>query len=902
MQLRVEVAVDDKTSTTAQGQLLEALGQEILETQNHEVTSQVRLTGVEVDLLAKHKNSGDVVFVECKAYTDKNISADVLTKLLGTVELHGVQSGWLLTTTELGKDAKGIVDAWQKRPAHERRRLQVYRTDQIAELLIKNGRCTDPALISRSSAFRWSEDATLLITNVGRFWAIPILHATAGIAQKVGYFDAADGKPIEENLVASLSRVKSTFAELEVARDVSTSPLPKIMIGTDPIKEEFDNIVAVPIADNWSDYRPARPDDFVGREGAQGEAMDFFENVRRSSTALRLLAIKAPSGWGKSSFLNKLRSRCRSKHNANKYYVYAVDCRTAISGRYAELALKKALDSAASDGFLEIDPVTIGSSAHPFSDASAITALEKLKSEQKVLVLFFDQFEEITTKVELEGLFQSIQNLCYAIDGLSENVILGFSWKTDGTVPQDHPAYHTWHNLADRRYEIELPPFSPAEVSSALTKFSKELGQPINAQLKRMLADHCQGYPWLLKKLCIHIFNSISKGKSQQAEFLSKALNVEELFRRDLSDLSGSETECLRRIASDSPAEFFQIEAVFGGDVVKRLIDKRLVIRNASKLILYWDIFRDYVLTERVPFIPIRYIPRTHISTYMVALAALLEKRKLTLSALERRLKVSAGTADNIARDLVMVGNAERLRKEGRIELIQHNEVDACATIYRFLLNHEVVRKLIHDKGVAFKVGHEEIAEVMKDVFVNAEFASKTWLVYAKVFVNWLEAFKIVRVSGDEIEHTPEGVAPKKMADIVIGRGRSRLATFSGEAPPQRVLELLDRLLRGEAPIPSDRNALYVLRSLNLIAATTQPVLLDAPPPFAVERWLALRVVKQPLITDTWRDINRKPDISPLELGEKLAVSRNKNWSEGSKQRYGFSILAWHKWVAQILV
>lgn len=904
MRTRTEIAVDDKTSTTDQGRLLEDLGREILETQNHSVVQEVRLTGVEVDLLATHKNTGETVFVECKAYREKTISAEVLAKLLGNVDIQDVQAGWLMTTSELGKDAKGILEKRQSRPPEERRRLQVYTSEQMAQLLVQNGRCIDPRMIQLSQAFRYAEEVTLLISNVGRFWAVPIVHATAGVPQKVAYFHATDGSPVcEAKTLDALAKINSSFASLEIVRDVISKRLSKILPSVDVIKDEFDNIVPVPTAVDWSDYRPARPVDFIGREAAQSDAMNFFDSVRRGTASSRLIAIKAPSGWGKSSFLNKLRAKCREKGKGNRFYLFPVDCRTAVSGRYAELALKKCLDSAIADGFFQFDePITLGSSSGIFSEASIGRALDVLKREQKVIILFFDQFEEITTKVELEDLFGSVQNLSYAVDALADNLVLGFSWKTDGTVPQDHPAYHTWHNLADRRYEIELSPFSAAEVTGALNRFSQQLTQPINAQLKRMLADHCQGYPWLLKKLCIHVFQTLSKKNSAQADILNKALNVEELFKKDLSNLNSNEHACLKRIARESPAEFFQIETAFDGEVVKRLIDKRLIIRNATKIILYWDIFRDYVLTERVPFIPIRYVPRTQVSSYKQALGALLERKKITQSTLERRLKISAGTADNIARDLVMIGNAERLRKEERIELLQDGELSVCLTIHRFLVSHEVLRKLIAVHGVGFKVNQGQVAEIMKRVFVESDFAEKTWLTYSKLFVRWLEAFKLVTVSLGDIEHTPDVPVPKRLLEVVSQSRRGRSRIFIGEAPPQRVLDLVFRLQKGGQPSASDRNALYVLRALNLIPSTTIPSFIENPPRRGVEKWLASKIAIQPAIAAAWRAVEEHPDTPPIQVGEYIAGLRGSKLSEASKLRYGTSIQVWLRWVQQVLV
>ena len=177
-----------------------------------------------------------------------------------------------------------------------------------------------------------------------------------------------------------------------------------------------------------------------------------------------------------------------------------------------------------------------------------------------------------------------------AIDGAQENIVLGFSWKSDGIIPQEHPAYYMWQTLKDRRSEFELIPFNTTEVSHALTLFSKELGHPINPKLKRFLSDNCQGFPWLLKKLSIHVFKMVQEGKDQ-IDILGEDLSIKNLFDADLM-LQNAELACVNKIAAESPAEFYQIENAFGADVVRALVNKRLVIRsclNTNPLLGYFS-------------------------------------------------------------------------------------------------------------------------------------------------------------------------------------------------------------------------------------------------------------------------------------------------------------------------
>ena len=654
MPIIIEVAVSDDISSTEKGRLLEDLGEQILKAQQYEVTSEVRLTGMEVDLLAKHKISGEEIFVECKAYREP-FSADVITKLLGNVEFKSVSSGWLITTAQLNKDGKGLQSEWERKPPEEKRKLQFYTPERVVDLLVDNKIVCSPESLIYPNDNRYSEDKYLLLTNYGRFWAVPLINAEAGVPYAVILFDVQSGKSISNsNVVDNVSHTNSSLEEYEWlvsghAPDSSRSS---------HLATESQNIVAVAPGDQWADYRPSRPEDFVGRKDLQRNIFQFLDKVRQGASSTKLLAIKSPSGWGKSSILLKLIDRCGNKRNKSKYFMYAVDTRSATSARYGELALVACLRAAIGAGFLPSteEPVRLASAANPLSDSTVIPLLNYLRAEQKVIVLFFDQFEEIFSKKDLSSLFDNIRTLCSAVDSIQENIVIGFSWKTDGSVPADHPAYFMWHNLADRRHEFSLSPFSKLDISEALTLFSRELGSPLNPILKRQLADQCQGYPWLLKKLCIHVFDSVNQG-IDQTQILGRSLNVKELFEKDESELTQSETTCLKHIATDSPAEFFHVQDVYGSETINSLINRRLVVRRGSRLTLYWDIFRDFVLTRNVPQIPITYIPTATFGRYNDALNIVLESGKTNVTDLASRLNLSESTTENIIADIVMVGD-----------------------------------------------------------------------------------------------------------------------------------------------------------------------------------------------------------------------------------------------------
>jgi Holliday junction resolvase-like predicted endonuclease len=380
MQISIEVSVTDGVSSTARGTLLEHLGAEILEAMQYSVVQQVRLTGMEVDLLAKHLITGETIYVECKAYREP-FAADVITKLLGSVTFRDAEAGWLLTTAPLGKDAKGLQAEWEAKPSSAKKKLQIYTPDRLVDLLVRSRRICDPTSLQRPPQFQYANESYLLITNHGRFWAAPVINASAGVPFAVVAFDSITGARITNDVtLRQLSETDTSLRTLKWLGDDTAAA--KATLG---LSEEAQSIVTVSSGDDWTDYRPARPQDFVGRAKLQQDVLAFLNGVREETIGTRLFAIKSPSGWGKSSAILKLTTQCANIRNRSKFHMYAVDARAALSPRFGSFALLACFRSAISSGFLKGDPdgLRAAPASNPLSDASATPLLSNSRTKTR---------------------------------------------------------------------------------------------------------------------------------------------------------------------------------------------------------------------------------------------------------------------------------------------------------------------------------------------------------------------------------------------------------------------------------------------------------------------------------------------------------------------------------------
>jgi hypothetical protein len=134
----IEIIAPKESANKDKGDLLERLAERLLHTRGFDVASQLRLTGCELDLLCKDRVSGRDIYVECKAHRDP-LSANELTKLLGTVTLRGYSEGWLVSAGPLSKDAKGVVEEWERKPKDERSKLSFYTPERVLDALQSAG-------------------------------------------------------------------------------------------------------------------------------------------------------------------------------------------------------------------------------------------------------------------------------------------------------------------------------------------------------------------------------------------------------------------------------------------------------------------------------------------------------------------------------------------------------------------------------------------------------------------------------------------------------------------------------------------------------------------------------------------------------------------------------------------
>ena len=901
--MRIEVACQKADTTKAKGDLLEKLAKDLLSAQGYEVIEEVRITSAELDLLCKHKVNGKQIYVECKAQKDK-IDSEILRKLLGTVDLHDYSEGWLISTAEFGKEAKGFVELWKSKPIEKSQKLSFYTPEKVIESLINASVIVNPPkehakqlLVSLDNVGTW----LLVISKFGSFWAVFSL--SAGVPNGALIYSAKTGEHISDNdTLKNISSLETSLNQYDLF--IGEKSQLDIDFVTTSKNVPFPQVVEIQIGDSWNDYRPARPKDFVGRDDIQKDILNLLSRISDKTTETRIFAVTGNSGLGKSSLLAKLRDRSRNKHYKNKYFVFAVDIRGAKNPAYINASLLKCLQEAQANGFGDAMPLQLTDPEAPLSSESITSYLETLRKKDQVLCLVFDQFEELYSKPELFSVFHAAKSLMIDVAGCKTNFALGFAWKTDSTTHQDHPAYHMWHELSDYRKVYKLDVFDSGEISKAITIFEKEIGKKLPNELRHQIGYSCQGFPWLLKKLCINVYENLQKGEGSTSVF--GEIDVKRLFESDLDELSPSELTCLKLIASKAPADWSEIIEISGLADLNRLVHKRLVIKSGDRLNIYWDIFRDFILTGSAPILPFNYIPTTDFSSFLNVSQILNKSSFLNSKDISYELSIKEGTVLNVGADLVMFGVADRNGAAFRLA----NGIESCSS-------QELLQKLrdkfgrhslkieLYKKYLGKKISSNVIQSTLKQILPKVDYGDKTWATYANRLAKFLALTGYLMQAEKEWIVQDNGSPATNIANSHL-TGKRKGIVFTGCASPSKVVELLMHIDKtgdlniNEIKKMGYRNALTILSRFNLVVGegtyhtNTQQINNFGDIVSAV--WGCSK--DEPTLTQCLKKLELDEDITGLEMGIYISALYSLNWSEASRQRSGNSLRQWSIWLA----
>lgn len=886
---QIQIPVDRSRTDfrDVKGRRFESVVAKFLDYQSYKIESRVRDAGTEIDLLCRSKLSDDVVIVECKAQVD-NIDAAVVNKLFTDAVLHDANHGWIFAVATLGKEATARLKKLNEKERREK--YKIFTANDIVEVLLASHAITFPKLDTKSE----HTEFMLCVFERALYWAAHVRDTKGD--RPIGHlaWSTATGEPLQARSLPEISNTDFPFPDLTwIDHQKGTSPHER---ATGNVSDSQPVVEVIP-GEEWSDYRPSRPVDFVGRKGLISDIEEFFERIRSKNTNSRLFGIKGQSGWGKSSLAIKLAYELRS----NKIVITAVDCRAAKASYYPDLVISKALRNAAEvvmpGPLFRFDQ---NFESNPFESESVKSLLAMAQDNGFVICVIFDQFEEIIHRAELGPVFDRLRELALKVDELRSCLVVGFSWKTDGTVGSDYPGYHLWHSLSDRRKDFSVDKFAREDADEFIELAQRESRVRLKSNVVKFIIENYAGLPWLLKKLVRHYTDETSK--SNDANTIGSLLTLESLFQSDLQEITDSERRAIQFIAQHSPVEYGSTADKYGSQIISSLVNKRLVINTGGRLNLYWDIFKEYILYNEVPQLPNTYVPTISVRRIRGILRIILREKNISYDSLSKELSISIATTDNAVRDLQNLGLVKANRSEQVFSKICDSSSDATKRVIEFLRTHAVymrAEEIILDEGSA---SFRSICDVAKGEYAFISIDERTLENYIRKILLYCINFGLLAKDGRNFS------LGEPVGDIFEVAGKNtrinEIDLFRAAAPPERVVELIDRMKEGNCPTRTDaeaiglRNAVFAASSLGLILNRSGEISLTDRVARHARTDEAVRTAAWE--TNPFKDSLQKisnTELSADEIGSVVADFYGLNWSPGSCRRHGSALKRWLSWM-----
>lgn len=732
MKKEIKIILEEGASNKAKGNCFETLIRNLLSIHQYEIKQNIRFTGMELDLIAEHKHkANEKLYVECKA-KDK-VSSIELRTFFANVFHHNTNFGYFFRTNELEFDAGGLLEEYRNDERYSN--LTFFEPKDIIEMLLDAKMIFEPT--ADLTTYTISKKI-LAVTYFGDF-IIYLINESNALPTKFIIVNAnKNNKQVSKDSINILKSKITEIKDLELIENYAKYK--KERVAKEDVKIEA--ISEVQESENWYDYLPASSDNnhFVGRDEIRTQILSFFKEVKTNKTPKRIFYLNGKSGWGKSSLVLEIKNRCRNKHYRKQFYTLAIDTRSAISDNFIALSLKKLITNSIKDKFIEkdifFDEISFTSNTDMLSSESMQKFLKKLKDENKYLVLIFDQFEDVFRKKDY---FKTFYKFLTDVTDKKPNIIVGFSWKTDFFIQSGDPSYHIWQQAKEQAREFTISEFGEKEIDGVIRQLEGSVGE-LSKSIKNRIIESSQGLPWLTKKLCIHIFDQIQSGLAKE-NLVESNLNILDLFQKDQERLDNNELKALRLIAKRAHESNFFDESEVGdlinGETISSLLHKRLIIRSGANYNIYWDIYRDYLVTGEIPIIGESYLLRQGVNLCLeVFLLFESGKRETIDSLLSKHTKeIGLETLNNI---LIELRNLGMVQKEDESYYVTKNiEISREGFInYTTLKFQNYTPYLSLKKANLNKISKNDVIPILKEIF-KQEYQDNTWDAYAKNLINW---------------------------------------------------------------------------------------------------------------------------------------------------------------------
>lgn len=842
----------------------------------------VKADGIEIDIVSHHTLTRSKAIAECKAYS-RTVSADALKSFYGALAADRLEDpgtfGLMVVLPRLTAEGEEKARAISSRDSN----FRYLNAEDVA------GAMRELALIvDEPRALPHTSDPALIITTDGEFTAVLVLDEISRKPCSVAVWSASG--PVPQPTIALIG--SSDYAAGIPVIDIGLPAASGVPI---PTSSYVDDPVIATVVGSGSDFEyqlPASPRYFIGRK------LLLERLSARLDDGEHVIVFNAKSGWGKSSLALKLAEVVTALGGS----ALILDSRTAEDRRYIIEAVRRAAVEAAGRGLLALpeDP-----SWATLTSALRTMARAEWGHQGATVLIFFDQFENVFRDPELTRAFR---DLAVGIRELPVPLLVGFAWKTDLVGWTESHPYQLRNEIREAGTLFVVDPLGPSEVNTLLGRLEKRAGTRLAPELKSRLREYSQGLPWLLKKLSDHILRELSRGATQEL-LLAEALNVQNLFEADLAELDPLEYQALNHIARFAPIPANDVTERYSPELVQSLVNKRLVVQVGASFDIYWDTFRDFLTTGRVPVEDsyiLRQMPRGITRLLLLVIEA---GGEAGVRELVRTLDTSDTAVFNLSRDLRLLGltvyEPNRVKLVDEIWRASDRERELRRRVALALRRHRAFSTFVTlNERHGGKVSASVYARELPKVFPAVAVSEHTWGVYARVLLSWMTYASLVIQHGNDFSIAPEGHEDStiRLLDVRLPM-HVRLAVPHDSCGP--ALELIRQAGRGETlRVPADsegrrRSAFRAVVSIGAGVVGSDGSLRLVRSDLAPNGEINPRVLREllealPGGTAGIELLLANPGAAPDYVGETIRAAIGTQWSSASIHSVGTH---WRGWV-----
>ncbi|UKO89777.1 restriction endonuclease [Rhodococcus erythropolis] len=840
------------------------LGYQKPSTNSLNVTSE----GVELDISLNHSMNRSRAIAECKAYSS-NINVGLLTAFYGRLAALRLRE-----------------------PAVEGYFFALPRMTSAAAEQARSIQESDPGFRSFTASEIWDLlNERDLISPVGA----ELVSDHALVVHESGFHTAAlkidpHTRTATHVIVKSINNGVSPLVVDLLGQHAYAQGLPVLTtdLAGGPPREDMapSPPLVIEVNGSHSDFEyqlPASPRYFVGRRDALRDLIALVD-ARGGPFVLN-----AQSGWGKSSLALKLASQTQG-------VATVIDTRTASSGSFVPAAIRKAAETAQQAGL-----VTLAEDASWATTAGALRSIQNsdwLPSSH--LLIIFDQFENIFTDPLLT---QEFRDVALWNSDVREHITFGFAWKTDYVDWIENHPYRLRDQIRNASTIFHLSPFGSREVGTLLKRLETTVQISLSKELRQRLREYSQGLPWLLKKLSGHVIREFKGGKTQE-QLIGEALNIQDLFDSDLRALDPQERDALGYVARYAPVRATEVTEKYSAGLVQSLLNQRLIVQVGEKLDTYWDTFRDYLNTGRVP-IEDSYILRLSPNSVARLVSELLaHDGSLATSDIAEAWDTSENVVWNYTRELRQLGLAPP--EIGQVSLISEvaaatdPEAEIKTRVATALRRHRAYSEFteLAERGHG-KVTAAALADRLRRAFPAVEGTDHTWTTYARTFLAWLEYVGLARNANNGYELAPEG-------SVGVGSLTSKPSSFAkktGVFPtvsPGPAIELLRQSVSGRISAPPNRKKhLAQLISLKAVSLSKDGnyIVVDGlvSDGEVVPETLLKLLQEKPGGARAIELLQSNTSVGIKDVAEIFESAYNAAWTHSTKEVVGKAFFAWSR-------